>query len=470
MRGELAREKILGALTSGGDERVTIDPATTANRYFLNPLGFEGLLQRGSCTAGTLNERSYGIATAFLAKYDGLHYGSLVEDQAARLRRLVQSESNQPVDIFFAPSGTDLTYLPMMFRMMLRPGVPIIHVVSCPEELGSGSRPAAEGRFHGGLNQFGDPIEKGELVCRDTEPTVVPLAARSPNGEILERRPAIGSVVEGHPDDALIGSLVFGSKSGIKDDLKAIGDHPDEVLWVVDLCQFRVDPDLIHSLLDQGAMVMITGSKFFQAPPFCAALLVPRVWTEQLCAAPAESAAPFGRLFSAFDVPWALRNLREVLPARENLGLRLRWEIALDEMEAYAYWPTDHTNRLIAEWNAGVTARLGESETFRLMPDQAKTNPSIVSFQVQAQGRDRPLDHLELGKLFQTLVTGEHEGLSGDLRRVFIGQPVRYGDGSFIRIALGAPSVRHFLERGLDLGDDERLIAIIEEHVTRLFG
>jgi hypothetical protein len=460
---------ILEALSSGGDERISIDPATGTNRYHLNPLAFEGLLQRGSCTAGTLNERSFGVAKAFLAKYETLNYESQVESQASRLRALVQSEANQPVDVFFAPSGTDLSYYPLMFRMMLQPGVPIIHLMSCPEELGSGSSSAGAGRYYSKVNQFGDRLSPGELVCPGAEPTVITVGARGASGEILQRRPAINRIVAEHPGASMVGSLVFGSKSGITDDLGVINDNPADIMWVVDLCQFRVDPVLIHGLLDQGAMVMLTGSKFFEAPPFAAALLVPRIWTEQLRAASTHAVAGFSNLFSAYDVPWALENLRRVLPCRPNLGLRLRWEIALDEMEAYAYWPTVATNEMIVEWNTRVTARLTSSDTFRLMPDQARTNPSIISFQVRSD--DRELGHDDLIKLHQAVVAAEHEGLSGDLSRVFIGQPVRYGDRSFIRIALGAPSVRALLEKGAgDLPDDMRLVEIIEEHVEGLFS
>ena len=111
---------------------------------------------------------------------------------------------------------------------------------------------------------------------------------------------------------------------------------------------------------------------------------------------------------------------------------------------------------------------LEASPHFKLMPDQLKTNPSIISFQVWRS--DRALNHAELTTLFKEVCTAEHIGLSGDMKRVFFGQPVSYGEQSFIRIAIGANSIRRFLELGeIDLSDDLRLIQILEEYVQVLF-
>lgn len=218
-------------------------------------------------------------------------------------------------------------------------------------------------------------------------------------------------------------------------------------------------------------MVMLTGSKFFQAPPFCGALLVPRQITERLRALEIDGdgspVAPFGQIFSSHDVPWALDNVRQHLPDEENRGLRLRWEIALDEMENYASWPRDVSNALMDDWNTRVTAIINAHPNFRVMPDQHKTNDSIISTQVIVNGRE--LDYDELVALYREVLTTEHDGLSDGAKRVFFGQPVRYGDRSFIRFAIGAPTVRWMLHRGeLFLDDDIRLVDIVGEYAERL--
>ncbi len=465
---ETSDAELLSALIEGGDERTELDRETGRNRYFANPVHSHDVFNRGSCTAGMLNGRSRVVAREFLSRYDALNYDSLVEEQSFRLKNLVRSAHNEPFDVFFGPSGTDLAYLPTLFQRLLYPNRPLMQLMSCPEELGSGSRAVAAARLYGRQNQFGHALEQGAPVDPGApEPRVVELDARDAEGRILHRRDKIVQLVGDHPDAAIVGSLVFGSKSGIKDDLDVIDDYGDHVMWVVDLCQFRVEPVLLHDLLQRGAMVMLTGSKFFQAPPFCGALLVPRRWTERLRRVDGAPVAPFGKIFSAHDVPWALDNVRRHLPAKENRGLRLRWQIALDEMESYAGWPRHVSNALIDEWNREVSALVSGHPSFRMMPDQHKTNASIISTQVLAGGRE--LSHDELRRLYHDVLTTEHDGLSGGARRVFFGQPVRYGDRSFIRLAIGSPTVRWMLERGsLFIDDDVRLVDIIASFAERL--
>ena len=469
---DISDEDLLEALVAGGDERTEIDSISGHNRYFANPVDSRDVFNRGSCTAGMLNGRSRVVAREFLARYETLNYASLVEEQSFRLKNLLSSVHNDPFDVFFGPSGTDLAYLPTLFQRLLQPDKPIIQLMSCPEELGSGSMDVAAARLFGRQNQFGWPLDQGAPVDPSAvEPIVVELDARDADGSVLDRRDKIVRLIEDNPDAAIVGSLVFGSKSGIKDDLDVIDDDGDHIMWVVDLCQFRVDPTLIHDLLDRGAMVMLTGSKFFQTPPFCGALLVPRQLTERLRAAEpgadGSPVAPFGQIFSAHDIPWALDNVRQHLPDEENRGLRLRWQIALDEMESYANWPFHVSNSLMDDWNAHLTDVIGRHPNFRVMPDQDKTNESIISTQVLAGGRE--LSHDELLVLYEKVLTSEHDGLSGRARRVFFGQPVRYGQRSFIRFAIGAPSVRWMLERGsMFMDDDERLVEIIAEYAEQL--
>lgn len=464
----IGKDEILTVLASGCDERLHVCPDTGLNKYHLNPVEFETLFQRGSCTANVLTPSSYTIAQKFLQTYDALNYESLLERQASRLLDLVRSMHRDPFDVFFAPSGTDLVYYPLMFQWMLNPNKRIVNIVSCPEELGSGSMYASKGRFYANFNQFGDRVEKGELVDPERTCEVYSLDARDPSGKILNRSQAIQDIILSHQDASVIGSLVFGSKSGIKDNLDLINPK-DNVMWVVDLCQFRVDRGLVHELVEKEALIMLTGSKFFQAPPFCAAMLVPRAWSERLQDVDASVIAPYGQLFSAYDVPWFMRNMRNHLPARENKALRLRMEIALDEMESYSQWSMRQTDDIIDRWAAGVMSRLEQSPHFTLMPDQLKTNMSIVSFQVWANGRS--LNHAELKELFKAVCTTTHDGLQDGYDRVFFGQPVQYGDKSFLRFAIGAHSVRHFLENGpLNLANDYRLIELIEKYTVEHFG
>jgi hypothetical protein len=164
-----------------------------------------------------------------------------------------------------------------------------------------------------------------------------------------------------------------------------------------------------------------------------------------------------------------MENMREHLPQKENKALRLRWEIALDEMSEYSYWSTKQTDDIISRWALGVMSKLETSTSFKLMPDQLKTNMSIISFQVWVN--DRALDNEQLKALFKAITTSKHEGFIDGKDRVFFGQPVQYGDKSFIRLAIGAYTVRAFLEKdAVDLTNDYRLISIIESFAQEMFG
>ena len=101
------------------------------------------------------------------------------------------------------------------------------------------------------------------------------------------------------------------------------------------------------------------------------------------------------------------------------------------------------------------------------MPNIEQTNDSIVSFMVIAQGR--VLNQVELKQLFDYLVLESHEGLR-DYTRIFLGQPVQYGEKSFIRLAIGSYSVRKQLEKAaFDPTNYLQIIALIERAVDHLF-
>jgi hypothetical protein len=212
---------------------------------------------------------------------------------------------------------------------------------------------------------------------------------------------------------------------------------------------------------------MVTGSKFFQAPPFCGALLVPKFWTRKLRGKPADHLGAYGSLFAGADAPDDLPQLQKIWPELANIGLRLRWEIALDEMEAFLLYSQDESDALIRRWNRVVIGRLALNDRFGMMPDMELTNDSIISFTVFAGGRELGYDELKM--LFDTLVLSNLEGFVG-FDRVFLGQPVRYGPRSFIRLALGSYSIRQMLSpKGFNPFNDLRLVDLIDEKARELF-
>ena len=49
--------------------------------------------------------------------------------------------------IFLTPSGSDAEYIPLLLAQHFNPGKPITNIVTCNEEVGSGTLDASGGRF-----------------------------------------------------------------------------------------------------------------------------------------------------------------------------------------------------------------------------------------------------------------------------------------------------------------------------------
>lgn len=455
---------VLSLVLTGGDERTSLRADTGANRYHLNPVEHHRLFSRGSCTAGTLNPDTESALRARADVLLGGDFASLLRDHEVRLKRLLSYAGEDKFDIIFAPSGSDLAYLPILITSILNPGVPIKSFVTCPEELGSGTNVACSARYFMRQTQFGRQVEPKVPLNDRLEIDVVRYPARSESGHIVDHRKDLEEAIHAHRHHPRIGNLVMGSKSGIEDNLTLVPSTDEDVLWSVDLCQFRNNKRLVNVLLDMGCLVMITGSKFYQAPPFCGAMLVPRRITRRLQDARVDpgTTSGFDQVFSAYDFGTGLENLRPHFPVFENRGLAARWECALLEMELFDRLPADTTRDLVGDWNRFIMGLLEAHEAFQPMPQQERTNQSIISFKVRAG--DRFLGEEELGRLFAALSGSPVHGMNG-YERVFFGQPVAYGDRAFIRLALGAYNIRKLLESPAEtrFDNDRALIMLIAE-------
>lgn len=457
---------IASLITSGGDERIVIDPASGTNKYFVNPAETTGRLNRGSCTCSTLNPYSLDRLLEFHARLLRDGFESVRRWQVSRLKSLLNYEGEDKFEIFFAPSGSDLSYLPLLMAGMLFPDKKIHNLLTCPEELGTGTQIAALGRYFMQVNQFGQEMPYQELLSHSIDIEVSNFPARDIDGRILDHNQALRAVIREQGGHARIGNLVIGSKSGIENNLNILFEVEDDMLWVVDLCQFRNSKRLVNKLLDLNCMIMITGSKFYQSPPFCGLMLVPRQIISRLSESTGKVTAPFTHLFSRQDIPEALPGLRNQFRDFYNEGLMARWECAISEMEAYDAIPRQESQEMINRWNAFVRRELMRRPFFELMPNQEQTNKTIISFRVKCA--DRYLDHGELRKVFESVVTDTYDQLSGPYSRVFIGQPVAYADKSFIRLALGSYDLRQLLENGGNLDNDRVIIDILEKKAELL--
>ena len=99
------------------------------------------------------------------------------------------------------------------------------------------------------------------------------------------------------------------------------------------------------------------------------------------------------------------------------------------------------------------------------MKDFDLTNKSIISFRVKFDD-GRYLNHEELQNLYQSLLLTP--SLKLDNKKLQMGQPVRYGEKSFIRLAIGSVNIRSFIQHGLDLNFERRILDTIESGLKNM--
>ncbi len=450
-------------VTRGGDNRLDIHESG-ANKYNVNPVRYKEVFNRGSCTCSPFSPDGYEAALALYDRLSDEEFDRVRHEHTRKIKNLINYEDHDRFDVFYAPSGSDLCYYQLLFAKLIDPERDIFNVVTCPEELGSGSNAAFKGEYYFDRNQFGDPVPQGAPVSDLLGIDCATLPARDPKGAIVNHGQEIIDIVhERYHSHSVNVNLVIGSKSGIENNISVVSQVPETVLWTIDLCQFRASRVLINGLLGMNCSVMLTGSKFYQNPPFCAVLLVPKTVSNRFQNASAEVVSPFANIFSRYDIPDEFDNIRALLPDYRNYGLLLRWEAALQEMISLAELDAYDVNIQIEQWNTFVVDSLAGSDCFQLMPGQEVTNKTIVSFRVKSESGQR-LNHEQLAELYREICGGTVNGFNG-YSRVLFGQPVKYGDRSFIRMALGASDLRRFVNDGFNGDNDRRLIEIIENYV-----
>jgi hypothetical protein len=386
---------------------------------------------------------------------------NLIDCIANDIKGLLNWNNKNNLELFFAPSGTDLVYYPLLISKLIHPDKKILNITTCIEELGSGTRLATAGKYYANYNQFGEKKKKGSSILPKEDMENYYFKARSESGDIMNNQEAIIELVKRHPNHSTIINLVYGSKSGIEDSLSLIDKiEGDNILWNTDLCQFRHSKDIINKLIDKNSMVMITGSKFYQSPPFCAAMLVPKkIYSKLLKSNSYDQVRAFSSIFSSYDFP---NKIRKQLNYRQKINIAsiLRWSCALEEIKKYNDLPIGKVEEKINAWRKTVSKLLEEKDEFQLMPFQENTNKTIISFRIKLNNTF--LDENALKKLHQLVVSLQHEELPSS-RRFFIGQPVTYfANKSFLRLAIGAINIRKFVEDDeYEFNIDKKIIEIL---------
>ena len=125
-----------------------------------------------------------------------------MNDVRARLKVIYQLNSD--VGIFLTPSGSDAEYISLLFAQVLNPGKHVTNIVTCNEEIGSGSLPAAAGKFFSptepipgyhkhidGGPKMNDPVQG---LADNVE--AIPVNARATSGDVIDAKSKIEEILK----------------------------------------------------------------------------------------------------------------------------------------------------------------------------------------------------------------------------------------------------------------------------------
>jgi len=482
-------------LTTGGDDRSIIKTDTGTNKYHIRPQPVHPEhVFRGSCTGNPPSARGYSAAKKL---YDGIFLGlegrqlesalrNVFSHHRKRITRLLDLPRGSQVVI--VPSGSDAEYVPALIARTLRPDAKITSGVVQLREIGAGSAPAAMGRYFSTHAPLIGRIPDGlEYLAGFEGISGMITSAREPDGSVVKSSDEMRAFVETALSRGLfpIAHGVFGGKTGIRDDtMPASLDGGSTSLGVVDACQGRFSRKELHEWLSQDSLVLFTGSKFYQAPPFCGAVIIPPRIAEKLRDSPAPkprhmfSRRGLGGFLTDKELPDCLHHWAPLLADEDsnNVGLALRWEAGLAGMEALASFSDEKRVREATdEWARSVSAMVQSEQLL----DPWCVERSIVSIRIAKKDGWFNMDELRdiyrwMSMDISNMIPGATpEEVSVLSKPAYIGQPVEVSETfAIVRIALGVESLLAYLNNEAKTLEEDRLatqkLALIARHFDAL--
>ena len=360
-------EEATRLMTTGGDARILLDPATGLNRYFSAPRP-SGVLAFASSTANDISADAFGHVVGRLEilgpDLSGAGYAEALEDMRGRIRAAY--DVSEEVAIVFAPSGTDLEYVALACTAGRRDGG-THNILLGADEVGSGCIHSAHGRYFAESTALGIATEAGAPVAGldSTHVEMIDIPVRDehgrprPSAEIAARMEESIAAAEAGGRHALV-HVVHGSKTGLilpsLDDIDALrARHEAAISFVVDACQARITSAAIADYLERDSIVFVTGSKFMGGPPFSGFALVPASFQRGAAPLPEGLATIFRRAEWPADWPGA-----EILPDGGNVGLLLRLKASLFELERFQKLPIEAVTRVVLAFHAAVRSEIIE--------------------------------------------------------------------------------------------------------------
>ncbi|RHY10286.1 hypothetical protein DYB25_001088 [Aphanomyces astaci] len=501
-------------LVRGSDDRSILDPTTKTNKYNTSTIpsvqASQAWISRASCTSSSISLDQFAVCEALRQElllaslsinndnirdiFDRkMHHVRLRLANCLGLRARFDDHEFQAI---ISPSGTDAELLATSCALArleavqsdarTTPGT-VTSIVTAQGEIGRGSVAASSGQHFSKLTPSGEGVEVGTSLCAFPSCRVkcIQVLARNEDGSVVDTdttaSQAVTNALTANPNNVALLHVVMGSKTGLScPSLNAVqaltSMYGTRLVVVIDACQMRLNRGALVDFIQRGYIVLVTGSKFYAGVPFCGSVLIPAQSVYELNVADPSVCFPagYGDYFTKFDFPpFCMQNVRAALPSRMNVGLLLRWETALVNMEVYASIPPAMVAQISHEYIERTKSMLATHTHVALLDpfDEAakalKPKPpvsadtglpiqpldTIVSFHVVDSSKGflsvnkLKVVHLLLSKDISVVVAGTNDVALAQ-KKCLVGQPVSLGKLPYgvIRIALGADMVNRIFQ------------------------
>ena len=466
-------------LAMGGDQRIWPDPVTRRSKYGTRTEPAPGELAFASTTANTISERGYAEAALALERLTSrdpkfrLSYDEWFDEIRARILGFLGVPGAEAI---LTSSGTDAEILVAALAASFTER-PLTNILIGPEETGSGAPLAASGRHFAERTALGLQVTPASVIPglsdHPIEAMFVPIrhgsGAPCDTGAIGAR---VAEAVERtlKQGRAALVHVLNSSKTGLygltRAAARSLKAHdPERIFIVVDACQLRCSLSQIKRDLDDGFMVIATGSKFAGGPPFSGVVLLPAALAGEI-RPDAPLAKGLAAYSAALDWPAALRGrLDRTSMQRMNTGLGLRWAAALDGLAAVAALGDEFFARVADRFAGEVIARAHDLRRAQFHGDDAALTSgprTIVPLTVLAENGS-------FASLAESRSVEAALGARAPGPVCHVGQAVRLGPRSALRVAASAYTMAGVAARMRDGYCFERAFQPVTRDLDRLF-
>jgi hypothetical protein len=462
-------------LTTGGDERLRVDPKSGLNRYGCSPRPRPWAITFASTTATSVSEGAFAHVESLRRRLaEAERAGRLDEEYAAAMEEVRGEIPRQcghvpGTEAILTPSGTDAEFYALHLALAAD-RLPLTNIVIAPRETASNVMQAASGRHYNATTAMGHSVgvdqpvddataarvELAVLQVRDDSGNPLPVDEINQAVETLvERETARGRRVLLHLLDTSKTGLIA---PGIQFTCELARRFAGRMDVVVDASQLRLSKESVAFYLGHGFMVIVTGSKFFTGPPFAGALLVPPAIGGRVLLGQAALPQGYNAYTERHCWPDAWENWCRPMGGDANYGLLMRWWAALWEMAAFHAVPLSEARRILETFLSEVRAAIeAASPRLRLLPcpppERADAGSwdglaTILTFAATPPKARAPLSLEALRRLHSWLNQDVSALLPPTAREkdrrlaalaCHIGQPVLVGESlSGLRLAAGA--------------------------------